>query len=424
MVPKFGSIAGFVLDVQERLQPLGSQAFVRTGLRVAGFVEPVRGHTRFGHQVHAVGAELELHIQARRPDQGGVQRLVAVDFGNGNVVFEFARHRLEQLVQQTQSGVAGHGVFHDDPKAVNIGHLRKAQVFVVHLAVDGVERFFASGDAYFHARALENGFDLALYFVHQIAPAAAGAGDGFADDRMPPGQQVAEAQFFELAVGSVEAQSVGDRGVNVQRFLCDTLPLGARHLRHGAHIVGAVGQFDQDHAHVARHGQQHFAKRFGLGFLPAVELQPVQLGQPIHQFGHRRAEALDQLGLADATVFHGVVQQRRHQGLGIQVPIRALGGDRNRVGDVGRTVFSQLPQMHLIGKAVGQTHLLQIGGRQVAECRHQPAETRRDRVRGGAGKLVGSIRFAHTATVARTLAHRPDPVQAKKSTADGAFAGF
>ena len=147
----------------------------------------MRGHTRFGHQVHAVGAELELHIQARRPDQGGVQRLVAVDFGNGNVVFELARHRLEQLVQQTQSGVTGHGVFHDDPKAVNVGHLRKAQVLVVHLAVDGVERFFPPGDAYFHTRALENGFELGLYFVHQIAAAAAGAGDGFADDRMPPG---------------------------------------------------------------------------------------------------------------------------------------------------------------------------------------------------------------------------------------------
>ena len=303
-------------------------------------------------------------------------------------------------MQQTQSGVAGHGVFHDDPKAVNIGHLRKAQVFVVHLAVDGVERFFAPGDAYLHAGALEHRFNFALHFVHQITAAAAGTGNGFADDRMPPGQQVAEAQFFELAVGSVQAQPVRNRRVDVQRFLRDALPLGARHLRHGAHIVGTVGQFDQDHAHVARHGQQHFAKRFGLGFLAAVELQPVQLGQAINQFSHRRAEALDQLGLADATIFHRVVQQRRHQGLGIEVPIGALGGDRNRVGDVGRTVLAQLAQVHLIGKTVSQTHLLQIRSRQVAECRHQPAETRRDRVRGGAGKLVGRVRFAHASTVA------------------------
>jgi hypothetical protein len=84
--------------------------------------------------------------------------------------------------------------------------------------------------------------------------------------------------------------------------------------------VQAVGQLDQDDAHVARHGQQHLAEGLGLAFLAGVELQLVQLGQPVHQLGHRRAEALDQLGLGDAAVLHGVVQQRGHHGLGVQLP--------------------------------------------------------------------------------------------------------
>ena len=363
MVPEFGRVAGLVLDVEQRLQPLGSQALVGCRLGVAAFVQPVRGNPRLGHQVHGIGAQLELHVQAGRPHQRGVQRLVAVDFGNRDVVLELAGYGLVQLVQQAHGGVAGDGVLHDHPEAINIGHLRKAQVLVVHLAVDGIERFLPPGNAHFHARALEYGLHLALHFVHQVAAAAAGACDRLADDRVPPGQQVAETQFFEFAVGFVQAQAVGDGRINVQRLLCNPLPFGARHLGHGAHIVGTVGQLDQDHPHIARHGQQHFAEGLGLGFFPAVELQAVQLGQPVHQFSHGRAEAFDQLRFADAAIFHGVVQQGRHQCLGVQIPIGALGGHGNRMGDVGGAVFAQLPQVGFVSKTVSQPHLLQVAGR-------------------------------------------------------------
>ena len=62
-----------------------------------------------------------------------------------------------------------------------------------------------------------------------------------------------------------------------------------------AHVVQPVGELDQDDAHVARHRQQHLAKRLGLAFLAGGELQLVQFGQAIDQVGGRRAEALDQL---------------------------------------------------------------------------------------------------------------------------------
>ena len=138
------------------------------------------------------------------------------------------------------------------------------------------------------------------------------------------------------------------------------LHLLARHVAQGAHVVRAVGQLDQDDAHVARHGQQHLAERLGLVFLAGVELQLVQLGQAIHQFGHRRAEALDQLGLGDAAVFHGVVQQRGHQGLRVELPFGALGRDGDRVGDVGLAAVAQLAQVGLVGKAVGLPDLFDV----------------------------------------------------------------
>ena len=72
VVPKFGSVPGFFLNVQQRLQPLGAQALRCFAVVLIGFVKPVSRHTRFGHQVHVFGANLKLHINARRTDQRGV----------------------------------------------------------------------------------------------------------------------------------------------------------------------------------------------------------------------------------------------------------------------------------------------------------------------------------------------------------------
>ena len=131
-----------------------------------------------------------------------------------------------------------------------------------------------------------------------------------------------------------------NRRINFERFRRDATPLAARHVRQGAHIVRAVGQFDQDDAHIARHGQQHFAKGLSLVFFARVELQFVQFGQPIDQFGDRRAKPFNQFYLGYAAVFQRVVQQRSHEGLGVELPFSALRCHRNGVGDIGLAVVA------------------------------------------------------------------------------------
>ena len=150
----------------------------------------------------------------------------------------------------------------------------------------------------------------------------------------------------------------------------------------------AVGQFDEDDAHIARHGEQHFSKRLGLVFFAGVELQLVQLGQSVYQFGHWRAKAVDQVGFGDAAIFHGVMEQCGHQGLCIQLPGGALGGHCDGVGDVGLAAVAQLTQMGLVCKAVGLTHLLNAGGVEVVQVFCQRSKAGRSCV-GGGGSLVG-----------------------------------
>jgi hypothetical protein len=128
--------------------------------------------------VHGLGAHLEFDVHARRADQRGVQRLVAVDLGDRDVVLEAARHRLVHLVQHAQRRVAVGHRGHDDAEAVDVGDLREAQVLLVHLLVDGVQRLLAAGDAHLHARGLEGLLDVALHLLDQVAAAAAGARHG------------------------------------------------------------------------------------------------------------------------------------------------------------------------------------------------------------------------------------------------------
>ena len=177
----------------------------------------------------------------------------------------------------------------------------------MHLAINRKQRFFPARDAHQHAVGGKSGFHFALHFLQQIAPAAARFGNRFGQYRMAPGQQIAKGELLQLAVNFIEAQAVRNRAVNVQGLLRDTAPFGPWHIAHGTHIMGTVGQLDEDDAHIARHGQQHFAKGLGLVFLARGETEFVQLGQAIDQFSHRRAKTLYQLHLGHAAVFHGVV---------------------------------------------------------------------------------------------------------------------
>ena len=336
-------------------------------VRLGSLVQPVRRHARFGHHVHGLGAQLEFDVDARRAHQRRVQRLVAVELGNRDVVLELARQRLVHLVQDAQAGVAGDHIGHDQAEAVDVGDLGEAQVLLVHLAVDRIERLLAAGDAHADAGGGEGSLQLALDLLDQVPAPAARLGDSLGQDRVAPRPQVPEGKFLQFAIGLVEAQPMRDGRVDLERFTSDAAPLLARRIVQRAHVVGAVGQLDEDHAHIARHRQQHLAEGLGLVLFAGVELQLVELGQAVHQLRHRRAEALDQLRLGDTAVLDGVMQQRGHERLRIELPFGALGRDRDRVRDVGLAAVAKLPEVGLVGKTVGAAHQFGVFGVEVIQ---------------------------------------------------------
>ena len=261
----------------------------------------------------------------------------------------------------------------------------KLRCFSLHLGVDRVDRLLAAEDLRRQLGVGERLLDVALDPLDDVAPVAARLQHRLRQRRLAPGLEVPERELLQLAVGLVEAEPVGDRGVDVERLAGDAHPLLAVDRVHRAHVVQPVGELDQDHAHVARHRQQHLAERLGLRLLAGREAQLVELGQAVDEVGGRGAEALDQLGLGDAAILHRVVHQRRHDRLGIELPLGAQAGDRDRMGDVGLAAGAELAEMGFVGEAIGLAHPPDVAGVEVVELAGQGGERGGGGVGGGLG---------------------------------------
>jgi len=131
--------------------------------------------------------------------------------------------------------------------------------------------------------------------------------------------------------------------------------------------VEPVGELDQDDAHVARHREQHLAEVLGLRVLLGLELDAIELGQAVHELRHRLAEALGDLLLGDFGVLHDVVQQRRHHGLRVELPIGDDLGDGHRMRDVGMAAQPELPLVRGVAELVGFFDAGDVARLEVAE---------------------------------------------------------
>ena len=168
VVPELGSVLGFLLNVQQRLQPLRPKAVGDIAVRRRCLVQPVGGHAGFSHHIHGGGANLEFNVGAERPHQGRVQRLVSIDLGDGYVVLELAGQGFVHLVQDPHGRVALGEVVQNDAEAVEVGDLGERQVFVVHLSVDGIEGFFPPDHMRFQRVLCQRSIHLALHSGEQI----------------------------------------------------------------------------------------------------------------------------------------------------------------------------------------------------------------------------------------------------------------
>ncbi|MDT4852300.1 hypothetical protein FQZ97_865240 [compost metagenome] len=87
----------------------------RIPFRARFLVGPVRSDAVLGVVVHGLGTDLDFKRPALFVAHHGVQRLVAVGFGLGDVVVKLLGHRLEVRVHQRQHTVAVVGLWNHHP---------------------------------------------------------------------------------------------------------------------------------------------------------------------------------------------------------------------------------------------------------------------------------------------------------------------
>ena len=123
------------------------------------------------------------------------------------------------------------------------------------------------------------------------------------------GVQVAQRVVLELALDPVDAEPVRERRVDVERLLRDVaLPL-RRQVLQRPHVVGAVGELDQDDADVARHREDHLAEVLRLLLLAAGEVDLADLGDAVDQ--RRRSRRRTRLDLSSVVSVSSTVSCRR-----------------------------------------------------------------------------------------------------------------
>ena len=284
--------------------------------------------------MHVLRADLHLKRTAEGAEELGVQRLVAVGLRNRDVILEAAGDRFVEAVQRAQHEVARRHVLDDDAEAEHVEHIGEGKVLFAHLAKNAVEVFLA---------ALHRGLDFVVreffldrfeHLADHFTTVAARRFQRLEQHVVARRIQVAEREVVEFLIDRIESQPVGNRRVDVDGLARDAFAFGWRYRIERAHVVQAVGEFDQDDAHVARHRQQHFAEILGLRFFVGFEFDAVEFGNAIDKFGHRFAELLGDFGLGDLGVFHHVVQQRGSQRLRIEMQLGEDIGNRQRMRNI------------------------------------------------------------------------------------------
>ncbi len=120
----------------------------------------------------------------------------------------------------------------------------------------------------------------------------------------------------------------------------------ARHVVERLHVVQPIGDLHQDHAQVARRGQDQLAEGLGLGMIAPDVLVLADLGDAVDQLGDLLAQRRGEVLAGGAGVLQHVVEQRDLDAGGVEAEVGEQPGDRQRMAEVG---LARAPFLSAVG---------------------------------------------------------------------------
>ena len=145
--------------------------------------------------------------------------------------------------------------------------------------------------------------------------------------------EIAHGEILELVLDRLHAEAVGYGGVDLhalERLVAALLILDALD---GSHIVNAVGELDDYHADIVAHGYEHLADVLSLALLAVGIFDLADLGQTVDEVYDLLAEIDLYLVEGGVGILDGIVQQSRHDRIGIHAHLGDDAGDGGRVQD-------------------------------------------------------------------------------------------
>ena len=325
------------LPVHELAQPGELGVVLAVGLG-AFLVAPVGGDADLGHLVHLVGPDLDLERLAVDGDDRGVERLVEVVLGDGDVVVELARDRSPDAVDDAERRVAVAHVLDEQADGVDVVDLAELRALALHLLPDAVDVLGSALDVGLDAGGLELRLELGDRAVDVGLAALAPRVEELGELAEALGLERLEREVLELPLDLPDAEALGERRVDLHGLAGDALLLVRRQAVQRAHVVEPVGELDQDDPDVLGHRQEHLADVLGLLLLVAVGAEAGQLRDAVDELGDLAAEALLDVGQAVFGVLGDVVQERGLDGDRVDAELGEDLGRGDRVRDVGSPV--------------------------------------------------------------------------------------
>ena len=306
----------------------------------AFLVAPVGGDAHLRDAVHGVGPDLDLERLAVEGHHRGVEALVAVALGHGDVVVELAGDGPPQRVHDAERGVAVLELVDQDADGVHVVDLAELGALALHLLGDAGDVLGPAGQLGLDAGRAER---LAKDRHGPLDVALAGAAA-----RLELGRQLAvlgrlqdlEGEVLQLPLDLPDAQALGQRGVDLLRLAGDADLLLVRQGAQRAHVVEPVGELDEDDADVLRHGQEHLADVLGLLLLVRQGAELGELGHAVDEARHVGPEALLEVAEVVVGVLGDVVEQRPRSRP--RDRCRARPGSGRRPADGSRTARRRL----------------------------------------------------------------------------------
>ena len=362
------------LDIAEQVGGVGAGALAfqqlahpgQTGVQLvitaddARLVFPVGGDAVFRIAVHVPGADLHLKGDGLPPDDGGVQALVAVGLGGGDVVLEPVGQRMVHVMDEAQRGVAFRDVVEDDAHGVDVVNFLKILLLHEHFAVDAVNALDPVADGGFlNAIFRQMGRDGVAYAVQEfIAVLIEQVFDVLIAHRV----QIVQAAVLQLLLDGGHAQTVRDGRVDLHGLLGLVPALLFRPRIAGAHIVQTVAQFNDHDPHILAHGQQHFAQVFRLTVLHIGEVDLGQLGDAVHQQSHLAAEPAADLLDAHRGILRHIMHEGGGNALAVHTQLHEDLRHRQGMADIRLAAAAALVAVGDLRQLIGLTDHVQIIG--------------------------------------------------------------